>query len=111
MRGHIGGVKGVPVYKKLTLNHRAVRAYYFIQEFIKQNGRGPTYYEIGSLFGGSENYYTTRNKGIKVCKQLEGNGFIIRVGTGRGSIHLTEKPFTEVNIVIPTDAKTHERKD
>jgi hypothetical protein len=106
MRGRRGGEKGVPRYKTLALRPRAVRTYYWIQQFVKDNGRPPTYYEIGALFDGSDNHWTMRNRGIKAIKPLLAQGFLVREGYGRGSkIKITDKPFTEVNIVIPTSPK------
>lgn len=106
MRGRKGGVKGVPIYKTLVIRPRHIKAYYWIQDFIKREGRGPIYREIGLWLGGSDNYYTARNKGINLCAPLEANGFIAQDGHGRGArLRITEKPFTEVNLVVPTDSK------
>lgn len=106
MRGVRGAVLGVPIYKTLSITPHAVRTYRFIESFIKENGRPPDYKEIGAWLGGSDNEWTTRNRGIKACKSLLAQGFIAREGHGRGSvIRITDKPFNEVNIVIPTGSK------
>ena len=102
-----GATKGVPIYKTLALNKRQIKAYHFIEQFIKDNGRGPYCFEIGLWLGGSTNHITARNKGIRtIVEPLERQGFIERVGQGRNSyIRLTAKPMTDVTIVIPTDSK------
>lgn len=88
--------------RKISMTMRIVRTYYWIQNFIKEHdGRSPTYREIGEWIGGTDNYYTSRNRGIQVCEPLLAQGFIERVGHGTGSrIRITDKPFTEVNLVI-----------
>lgn len=89
--------------RRLSMTMRVVRTYYWIQNFIKEHGVAPTYRDIGTWIGGSDNYYSSRNRGIQVCEPLLKQGFIARVGHGRGSkIIITDKPFTEGNIVIPT---------
>lgn len=88
---------------QISMTMRSVKTYYWIQKFIKDNGRAPTYREIGEWIGGSDNKWTSRNRGIQVCEPLLEQGFITRVGHGTGSqIKITDKPFTEVNIVIST---------
>lgn len=102
---HVG--KGNHV-RRISMTMRVVRTYYWIQDFIKANGRAPTYREIGEWIGGSDNWLTTRNRGIQVCEPLLKQGFIAREGYGRGSrIKITDKPFTEAYIVLPVAPKRH----
>jgi hypothetical protein len=112
MRGRKGAVKGVPIYKKLSMTPRAVRAYYWIQEYVSKNEKFPRYCDIGEFLkteGQSDNYYTLRDRGIDIIHlYLEPNGFVRRENR---KLYLTDKPMTDVNIVIPTDANTNTRRD
>jgi hypothetical protein len=85
-------------YKELTLPTRAIRAYYWIQNNIKEHdGEFPTYYSIGMFLGGGDNYYSARNRGIALVKRwLEPNGYVRRENA---VLSLTDKPLTEANIL------------
>lgn len=97
MKGHRGGVKGIPIYKKLTLTQRAIQTYYWIQTQVKETGEFPTYREIGMYLGGSSNYYSARNRGAKLVQRwLEPNGYVKRENR---VLSLTDKPLVESNIL------------
>lgn len=92
-----GRKKGTVVWKKLSLTPRAIRAYYWIQNYVKEHEKFPTYYEIGMFLGGGDNYYSARNRGIQLVQRwLEPNGYVRRENR---ILSLTNKPLIESNIL------------
>jgi hypothetical protein len=86
---------------RLVMPSRAVRTYYWIQDYIKEHGEFPTYYAIGLFLKegkGSSNYYTIRNTGIQhVQKYLEANGYVER---RNAKLYLTDKPMSAGNLIV-----------
>lgn len=93
-----GRKKGHVVWKKLTITPRAIRTYYWIQQYVNDNGKFPTYYDIGVYLGANpQSYYTARNIGIGLVQRwLEPNGFVVRENR---VLRLTDKPLSESNII------------
>lgn len=76
---------------RVNIHPGAIIAYHFIRAYIDMNGKFPTCHTIGMALGGSPNYLSTRNRGIRAVQVLTREGFVTGAGWHRS---LTDKDLS-----------------
>lgn len=85
--------------KVLTLSPKAIATYYWIQDYVKTNGKFPRHYDVGVYLGADpDSYYNSRSAGIRMINHLKRAGYVQTLKYSdakhaRGKMMLTDKPL------------------